>query len=126
MRGVQNCKYIIWRGIVSIVRNLHSQDDMLNGCTNTSNKCILLPTDDIIDIQSSSSQEMYSKIIKLRKVQPTALKHHLEHFTLNEQEIENMFVLPRICTKDMVIKDFQFKILHRYLPTNYLLYKMKS
>lgn len=124
-RGVPNCKYITWRAIVSIVRNLHSQYNMLNVCTNVSNKCILLPNEDLIDVQSSSSQDMYSKIVKLRKEKPTALKSHLEHFSLNEQEIENMFVLPRMCTNDMVIKEFQYKILHKYLPTNYLLHKMK-
>lgn len=31
-----------------------------------------------------------------------------------------------MCTKDMIIKELQFKILHRYLPTNSLLFKMKK
>ena len=37
-----------------------------------------------------------------------------------------MFLLPRICTNDMILKEFQYKILHRYLAMNNLLYKMKK
>jgi hypothetical protein len=123
-RGVQPSKYLIWRGIVSVVSNINI--NMLNAGVTNNNKCIVLPTSDIVDIQMSSSKELYSKILQLRKEEPTALKTYIEHFSLNEQEIENMYVIPRMCTNDMVIKELQFKILHKYLPTNALLYKMKK
>ena len=45
---------------------------------------------------------------------------------LSENEIDNMFLLPRICTNDMILKEFQYKILHKYLATNSLLYRMKK
>ena len=35
-------------------------------------------------------------------------------------------MIPRISTCDNYIKDLQFQILHRYLPTNYMLYKMNK
>ena len=37
-----------------------------------------------------------------------------------------MFRVPRVCTRDNILKEFQFKILHRYLPTNDLLFKMEK
>ena len=40
--------------------------------------------------------------------------------------MENLYLLPRVCTQDNYLKDLQFQILHRYLPTNYLLHKMKK
>ena len=36
-----------------------------------------------------------------------------------------MFLLPRKCTRDNGLIEFRYKILHRYLPTNTLLFKMK-
>ena len=45
---------------------------------------------------------------------------------MKNNEIRNMFINPRICTKDVLIKEFQYKVLHRYLPTNHLLFKMKK
>ena len=63
----------------------------------------------------------------LRIVQPTAASCYLEILTgLSSKEIESMFVVPRVCTRDNVHKEFQFKILHRYLPTNDLLFKMEK
>ncbi len=59
--------------------------------------------------------------------QPTALSTYFEYFPgLNDRDVENMYVLPRVCTKDGVFKEFQYKILHKYLPTNDLLYKIKK
>ena len=37
-----------------------------------------------------------------------------------------MFTVPRVCIRDNILKEFQFKILHRYLATNDLLFKMEK
>ncbi len=125
LRGVPQSKYIIWMAIVSIVTNAKIR--ISNSCINIPHKCVLLPTEDVIDIQECGSREMYNKIVKLRKEKPTALKSHFDKFSLlDEKEVENMFIIPRMCTRDMKMKEFQYKILHRYLPTNDLLYKMKK
>lgn len=124
-RGVPASRYLLWRGLLSTVKKYELC--MNNRCETISNKCILFSTNEIIDIQCSLSKEMYSKIIKLRKESPTALKTYREYFPLlSDREVENMYILPRICTEDMKLKEFQFKILHRYLPTSVLLYKMKK
>ncbi len=38
---------------------------------------------------------------------------------------EDVYNLPRKATKLNKLKDFQYKVLHRYLPTNSLLFKYK-
>jgi len=123
-RGVQNCKYFIWRAVVSIVCNFNV--DRRNDAEQVSNMCILLPTDEIIDLNTACAKEVYRKLLTIRKEEPTGIKYYKELFLLNEQEMCNIFIIPRMCTKDMVIKELQFKILHKYLPTNVLLYKMKK
>lgn len=125
-RGVSKGKFIIWKGVLSIVQKLELEINTMNSSKNIPNKTVLLPTGDIIDLQYSNSKEIYSKIVKLRKVKPTSLISYVEQYDLSEKEIDNMFLLPRICTDDMLLKEFQYKILHKYLATNSLLYKMKK
>ena len=51
---------------------------------------VILPTGDMIDMQNTSSKELYGKIIKLRTVQPTAISCYLEIFPgLSSKEIES-------------------------------------
>ena len=42
----------------------------------------------------------------------------------SESCYSNVCLMPRICTKNNSLKDLQYQIIHRYLPTNRLLYKM--
>ena len=84
-----------------------------------SSSAVILPTVDIIDMQNTSSKELYGKTVELGTVQPTAVSCYLEIFPgLSSKEIESMFIVPRVCTRNNILKEFQFKILHRYLPTN--------
>ena len=39
---------------------------------------------------------------------------------------KTMFSIPEKCVKNNQLQDFQFQLLHRYLPTNQLLYKMEK
>ena len=39
--------------------------------------------------------------------------------------MEKYYLLPRKVTNNNKLREFQFKILHRYLATNIVLYKMK-
>ena len=43
---------------------------------------------------------------------------------LSDNELKNVYLLSRRCTKDTQLIEFQFKTLHRYLPTNSLLFVM--
>jgi len=124
-RGVTKDKFMLWRGLLSCVRNFsinpHNRKSIDSG------KVIMLPNNNIIDIQISTSKNIYLELVKSKLETPTTLAHIKKCFpTLDDSEIEIMYVLPRMCTKDMIIKEFQYKILHRYLPTNELLFKMKK
>ena len=124
-RGVSGSKFLLWRGLLSKVKTYKinmSYTEVIDGSS-----VVILPTGDMIDMQNTSSKELYGKTIKLRTVQPTAVSCYLEIFPgLSSKEIESMFIVPRVCTRDNILKEFQFKILHRYLPTNDLLFKMEK
>ena len=70
---------------------------------------------------------MYSKVIKLYYQTPTAVTKYMMLFPcLNEVENKNMFIVSRCCTSDNKMKEFQYKILHRFLATNSLLFRMNK
>ena len=69
-----------------------------------SSSAVILSTGHI-DMQNTSSKELYGKTIKLRIVQPTAVSCYLEIFLgLSSKEIESMFDVPRVCTRDNILK----------------------
>ena len=58
-----------------------------------STSTVILPTGDFIDMQNTSSKELYGKANKLRIVQPTAVSCYLELFPgLSSKEIESMLI----------------------------------
>ncbi len=44
---------------------------------------------------------------------------------VEKNDMEKYCILPRKVTDDNKLREFQYKILHRYLATNSVLYKMK-
>ena len=53
----------------------------------------------------------------------TRNKYSLMH-NIPEEAWNNIYTIFRSCTKDNKIKELQYKILHRYIPTNKLLFQM--
>ena len=51
-------------------------------------------------------------------------KHEHIHGFLSEEEWENIFLLPHKIPVTNKLKELQYKIIMRFVPTNYLLYKM--
>ena len=46
-------------------------------------------------------------------------------YNLTERELETMFLLPRKCTVNCKLRELQYKVIHKYLPTNEKLFKYK-
>ena len=122
-RGVCKSKYMLWRGLVSKVMSFRGKvyDPEI-----TYSKHIVFSTGDEVNLERCTSREIYLKLVRLKNERPRAIVTYQSIFpNLHDTEIECMFLLPRLCTNDNIIKEFQFKLLHRYLSTNELLFKMK-
>ena len=50
---------------------------------------------------------------------------YMTNHKLETNDMEKYYLLPRKVTNNNKLREFQFKILHRYLATNSVLYKMK-
>ena len=54
------------------------------------------------------------------------LKHESFHGFLSSNEWKNIFLIPRALPVDNKTKDLQYKIIMRFIPTNYSLHKMEK
>ena len=125
-RGVSHSKYLQWRGIISKVR-CYDITRINQNTIEFCHSCIYLKTGDVINLENSTSSNIYQYLVKLKCVSPTGLlKYRTVFEDLVDREIENMYVLPRVICKDIGIHNLQYKILHRYIPTNALLFKMNK
>ena len=123
-RGVCGSKFFIWRKIVNIAKSLKLSFNNIR--REIEHKITLdLGNGNIIDLENDTSKSIYNSLVKQQIEKPTSIAKYSEFLSiLSDSEIKQIFLLPRKCTKDNEIKEFQFKILHRYLPTNTLLFKM--
>ena len=64
-RGVSGSKFLLWRGLLSKVKIYKINVSYTEVIDSSSG--VILPTGDIIDMQNTSSKELYGKIIKLEQ-----------------------------------------------------------
>ena len=84
----------------------------------------ILPTTAKIDVNKMSSKEIYGNMVRCRKEHSKANEKYTTMFDITDEEWKiyyTMYGRLQIINK---AKEMQYKILHDYVPTNKLLYKM--
>ena len=96
---------------------------------NTALKPLNLDTPGNNWIQIIVSQDRLCKyfydVLVANKIQPSAQVKWEEKIGNGVLQWKQYYTLPKRTTKDVKLINFQYKILHRILPTNYLLHQMK-
>ena len=125
-RGLPKSKFMLWHGLVRAIKKARKVIQTMNNVSNE-NHSIILSTNENIEILTFTTRDAYDKIVKLKYELPQSIKKYAITFpVLNEISLKNVYTISRVCTTDTYLKDLQFQILHRYLPTNFILYKMKK
>ena len=71
-------------------------------------------------------QQLKHLFIDIKRIRPPAqLKYSLD-FQIDEDDWKEIYLRPKQLLYDHKIQETQFKILHNYVPTNRLLFKMKK
>ena len=92
-----------------------------------SNNVLYLESGDTLDLEICKSRHIYQTLLKLYNDTPTCVERYSSIFPdLSDNEVNKMFLLARLLCRDIEIQSMQYRILHRYMPTNDLLYKMKK
>ena len=126
-RGASNNDFMIWRGLIHLVathRNVLRKDDINRGSVKVNGLY-----KDIDAVSQKAFHECFNEI-ELNSLKECDYKARAKfksiHGHLLEEEWEQIFSLINQTKVTNNIKDLQFKILHRFLPTNRLLYHMKK
>ena len=77
-------------------------------------------------INSITSSKVYWNNVNTITEMPTCIPKWIEEFTfLTDRDFKDFFSLPSMVTNDVKLQCFQYKILQRLAPCNYMLHKWK-
>ena len=77
-------------------------------------------------ICSLSCKAIYSILLYLEDLPPPTSEKKLLASGVEKSDLSKIYLLPFKATREIKLTMFQYKIIHRILPTNSLLYKMKK
>ena len=80
--------------------------------------------DQEVSIDEAASKEIYGEILSKYETTPTAQAKYTEQYSNVGLEWKEIYNLPFKVLKDTKSREFQYKILHRYLTTNAFLHKI--
>lgn len=130
-RGVYRKHYILWRGLVNrvskIERSFLSEKyrHLNRGFIESENTGILIDCVTEKEIKEGMRYTEYIRTINDSGYK-SMIKYNIIHGYINISDWTDIFMLPRLCIVSNVVRDFQYKILHRFLPTQSLLFKMQK
>ena len=133
-RGVNESLRMKWYSIVRCVQNRWPvlRNNVELGSQNLSLTCGVLLEGTFVDIKDIT-QKIIKDILSSRKFNSLMdndhkyrIAHERFHGFMSNTDWESIFMIPRKSPVDNKTKDMQYKILMRFIPTNYLLYKMKK
>jgi len=131
-RGATEKNRLLWCGLIRCIRqNYQYSHNDCSGHVHTI-KCGLQVKSNFIEL--SHMLQKHLKInIKERKLGRLGvydfkykIKYESIYGVLSQDEWETIFLIPHHLPLENKMKDFQYKIIMRIVPTNYLLYKMKK
>ena len=126
-RGIRAEKYMVWRSIVTIVsqkwknRISFTDHDKIQITINNENA-------DPKDLLSMETRDLCKILVSKKTVTSKAMANFNKrlNYECNGEQLAAIYLLPHKLLYDNKIKEFQFKILHQYIPTNKLLFKMRK
>ena len=77
------------------------------------------------DLALLNIKSLYSELLKQKITTSRSVQHFTEKYNIDEITWKRIYKLPYDLKLNNRVKEFQYKIIHGYLATNLLLYKMK-
>ena len=130
-RGVSPRDYLIWRKVAMTVRNkIIIQGAEAANIDAFMGICVLNQKISLDKLNSKKLKLFYTHKVLKSIESKTGYKninwYNSKYGKLSDAEWENIFILPHILPVENKVKEMQYKILFRYVPTNKLLYKIKK
>ena len=123
-RGASMKSYMIWRTLVSIIKEY--MNDLHDSNTPNAGVNILDFNDQPHNLLIIDSKTVTKCLTSRLMVESKVKKKITERYHLTQEAWLCIYLLPQLTVKNNKIKDFQYMILHSFLPTNDLLFKMNK
>ncbi len=95
-----------------------------NTILNLDRECYIHIQGNTIGIRQVKYKEIYNELVVKKLCKSKACLKYSEYFEISEEEWKDFFMLPHKAGVTNKEKEAQFKIIHGYVATNHLLYKM--
>ena len=86
----------------------------------------ILIKEEVLEITQCSPKQLKELLISKKEEVPTGQTRYNAEFNINTLDWKFIYLRPKLLNFDNKIFETQFKIIHRYIPTNRLLFKMKK
>jgi hypothetical protein len=129
-RGVFKSNYLLWRGLVHCASKvdkfgLSNRYRRVNrGYIELEVTCVSIDKVTQKEVKDAIRYKEYISIIQ--KGYNSMVRYTAIHGVIDINRWMEIYSLPRICDVTNRIRDLQYKIVHRFLPTQSLLYKMNK
>ena len=126
-RGAVERDRLVWLGIINVIKHIQ-----LNFCKSKMIKAGIYVNDKFIEVYNITQRDVTKllsskKYSKLKEVDfKFKAKANSIHGKINDDTWERLFLSIQRVNLDNKTKELQYKILMRYVGTNYILYKMKK
>ena len=124
--GIQQKYFILYAGILKSIPVRWKQCVKDAGLMEVNNACILMINGSAYNIMDSDTQKIYSDLVASKLERSKAAVRYSEQFEINADQWKNIYVLPNKLKLSNKIKENNFKILHNYIATNKLLFRMNK
>ena len=126
-RGVQTNFYLTWRGIVELVIKKWKGKIAINRVKHL-NEIRIKNNEECLTLSKLNARNLYDILVHKKIPLSKAKQSYCDYFNIDNtvEHWSTIYTMPRQVMYDNKIKEMQFKILHKYFPTNLLLYKMKK
>ena len=123
--GINKKYFLFYHGLVNAIPKPWSKTLNGNKISDETTACYLLLNDTKIDIKKVQYNEIYSHLVQKKCDVSKANIKYSELFDINDEQWKIIYNLPHKVKVSNKAKENQYKIIHDYIPTNKLLYKMK-
>ena len=119
-----HCHFLEFLGIKTTVENYIRQSE-IDLCTDPLplTNCVMPFNVKLILRSKKGSQDMY-RLLTYKTVSPKSQTKWNQFFLNTDLNWKTIYTIPKVCCKNTKVHWFQYRILHRILPTNDLLTKM--
>ena len=121
-----NKKYVmLYRGIVNAIPTVWTNKIRGKSSNNFSSQCFINLNNNKVDIIDAKYDKIYSHLVFKKHEKSKACLKYTNKFGIDEEEWKTIYLMASKVGVSNKAKENQYKIMHDYVPTNKLLFKMK-